>query len=461
MKKLTIIMFLLLFPISANCGISNVTILDQAYSISGSDLGSKSVPGPLAFDSFDGGTPGSQIAGNAMSGGGVWRNETYNTAPVYSADTRTANGLCSSHPLAGGTGVNHAPLWCDFAETNQSTIYVSFWTKFTYVLGSDSEWQLKYWRLTDGTSDVDTNTYFQDLWWTNRVPNLMGYFEFFLNPTNPEWPNYSIEQGYGDISLDYDKAPNEWHYYQFAIKQDAVNGSCLIWIDGQQVASETAMTTFETGEIVKSLTLGWYMGNNVGDGTASLYFDDVYIDNSWKRVEVGDNAIYANCTHREIQPAITWSDTGITGTFNQGSFETGDTVYVFVVDEEGVPSDGYPVTIGGEPSIANPVVEILTESGQTTTASILTITGTATADTGQTISGVTCSGQTVTPADGTWDEQSEAFTCLANLALGENTLVFIGSDGSRTGSDSITVTRIKKTSKINGSATIKNSTIHQ
>ena len=104
---------------------------------------------------------------------------------------------------------------------------------------------------------------------------------------------------------------------------------------------------------------------------------------------------------------------------------------------------------------------IITESGQTTTASILTITGTATADTGQTISGVTCSGQTVTPDDGTWDEQSEAFTCLANLALGENTLVFIGSDGTRTGQDSITVTRIKKTSKINGSATIKNATIHQ
>ena len=64
-----------------------------------------------------------------------------------------------------------------------------------------------------------------------------------------------------------------------------------------------------------------------------------------------------------------------------------------------------------------------------------------TGDTGQTISGVTCSGQTVTPDDGTWDEQEEAFTCLANLAIGENTLVFVGSDGTRSGSDSVTITR--------------------
>ena len=203
-----------------------------------------------------------------------------------------------------------------------------------------------------------------------------------------------------------------------------------------------------------------YWGN--GGGLAKFYIDDPYIQfGTQQRVEIGNAPVFANCTHREIQPALTWSDNGITGTFNQGSFEVGDTVYFFVIDENGIPSDGYPVTIGGEPSIADPIVEILTESGQTTTASVFTITGTATADTDQIISGVSCSGQTVTPDDGTWDEQSEAFTCLANLALGENTLVFIGSDGTRTGQDSITVARIKKTSKINGSATIKNATIHQ
>ena len=52
-----------------------------------------------------------------------------------------------------------------------------------------------------------------------------------------------------------------------------------------------------------------------------------------------------------------------------------------------------------------------------------------------------CYGQTVTPDDGAWDEQIESFTCLANLSIGENVLTFVGSDGTRTGNDSITITR--------------------
>ena len=92
------------------------------------------------------------------------------------------------------------------------------------------------------------------------------------------------------------------------------------------------------------------IGAGGGNGTLEkMYFDDIFIQfNTRARVEIGDASTWANCTHREIQPALTWSDTGITGPFNQGSFKTGDTVYIFVVDEDGIPSDGYPVTIGGE-----------------------------------------------------------------------------------------------------------------
>ena len=121
MKKLIALIFLTLYPVNAFCAMTDCSIAGTTYNIIGSGFGTKSVPGPLAFDTFDDGTAGSRIAGNEMSGGGVWRNETYNTAPVYSAATRTGSGLCSIHSLSGGTGVNHAPLWCDFAETNQPT----------------------------------------------------------------------------------------------------------------------------------------------------------------------------------------------------------------------------------------------------------------------------------------------------------------------------------------------------
>ena len=105
-----------------------------------------------------------------------------------------------------------------------------------------------------------------------------------------------------------------------------------------------------------------YWGN--GGGLAKFYIDDPYIQfGTQQRVEIGNNAVFENCTHREIQPALTWSDTGITGTFNRGSFEVGDTVYFFVVDENGVASDGYPVTIGGLPNTPSSITNTSVMSG--------------------------------------------------------------------------------------------------
>jgi len=62
---------------------------------------------------------------------------------------------------------------------------------------------------------------------------------------------------------------------------------------------------------------------------------------------VGDNAVYADCTHREIQIPSVWNDTDITATLNQGSLPDG-TAYIFVVDSDGVASAGAEVTLGGD-----------------------------------------------------------------------------------------------------------------
>lgn len=68
------------------------------------------------------------------------------------------------------------------------------------------------------------------------------------------------------------------------------------------------------------------------------------------------------------------------------------------------------------------------------------------------------SGQTVTPDDGTWDEQEESWTCsVVDLVLGPNVLEFIATDSEgQTGSDSVTVTRTQPGYSTRGSGyTIK------
>lgn len=77
--------------------------------------------------------------------------------------------------------------------------------------------------------------------------------------------------------------------------------------------------------------------------TIKMFFDSIYVDNSFARVEIGDAATYANSTHREIQPAASWSDGEITIDVNRGSFSGGQ-AYLFVVDESGNASPGYPIT---------------------------------------------------------------------------------------------------------------------
>lgn len=94
------------------------------------------------------------------------------------------------------------------------------------------------------------------------------------------------------------------------------------------------------------------------DNSVQLY-DEVYCDNSFQRVELGDNPVYANCTHREIQIPTAWAETQISGTLNMGSFGATDDLYMFVVDENNVVSAGFPITAR---SISKPTIYDVTRT---------------------------------------------------------------------------------------------------
>ena len=67
------------------------------------------------------------------------------------------------------------------------------------------------------------------------------------------------------------------------------------------------------------------------NGDNEMWIDDCYINKRWSRVEIGDNAVYNSCTHREIQDVTAWTDTDITITLNQGSFSAFNNQYIFFV----------------------------------------------------------------------------------------------------------------------------------
>ena len=76
-------------------------------------------------------------------------------------------------------------------------------------------------------------------------------------------------------------------------------------------------------------------------------FDEIYVDVTRARVEIGDAATFGAFTHREAQIPTAWSDGSVTFTVNQGSFADGSTAYLFVVDDTGAASAGRQIMFAG------------------------------------------------------------------------------------------------------------------
>ena len=67
----------------------------------------------------------------------------------------------------------------------------------------------------------------------------------------------------------------------------------------------------------ENVWVGQYLGHDADDlcagiGDSYAYWDDVYIDTTQARVEIGDAPTYAASRHREIQLPTAWSDSSIT-----------------------------------------------------------------------------------------------------------------------------------------------------
>jgi hypothetical protein len=73
----------------------------------------------------------------------------------------------------------------------------------------------------------------------------------------------------------------------------------------------------------------------------------MYVDNTRARVEIGNASTFAASTQREPQIPTAWSDNSISVNVNNGAFPSGSKVYLFVIDKNGVPSPGYPITLDG------------------------------------------------------------------------------------------------------------------
>ena len=97
----------------------------------------------------------------------------------------------------------------------------------------------------------------------------------------------------------------------------------------------------------EDIAFGGNYGWDGGNDTYYRYYGDIYIDNSFARVTIGNSENYDNCSHLELQISTAWSDSSIAININQGSFSNTETAYLFVVDADGNVSNACQIDFSG------------------------------------------------------------------------------------------------------------------
>lgn len=340
-------LILLLVPVfifaQSISSIEGTILHDESIVITGSSFGSKSPAAPIKFDDFDDGTDG-----QAVSTGGYWT--VSGTGDIdYEIDnqrhTNSTNNVINRLVPGTNDGYMYANTW----DNTKKKLFVSWWCKITMVsMDASDNWQLKLWRFSEGSAHADWPTWNHQTWWNTAGTSTSSDY--------CEWAGSDTWNGSGSLNVDVDKWMR-FHSYIEESDQNTANGNVYVYnyLDDNSSGSSIGTNKETVGtawpNYLQYVKFGYLITNNINAGhTAHTFWDDVYIDSTWARVEIGDNSVYANCKHREIQIPSAWAAGEITVTVNQGSFITDDTVYLFVIDADGTASSGYTLTVGGTPA---------------------------------------------------------------------------------------------------------------
>jgi len=321
----------------------------QTVTISGSGLGTKTQAAPMQFDDFEEGVNGAALT--TTSGTNGWTEIAASTGspsefPRYNRDAAHSGGL-GTHarfdpPVYNSSFNLYAPAKFRYG------MYLDAWLRYFRPANDTRSW--KPWDMY-GSSDGQG--------FGNPVIDWFGTCDGSL--TFAGYTDIASPSGFSrSMNATLDTFTGSMHHLQIWAKPNtptgASNGVIEILVDGTEVLAHDDMMFIGAGSTNTwaRLALGFYMSHDqqgqpgcispVGTGGA-MYWDDVYIDNTAARVELGNHPIYSECTHREIQIPTAWSDGSITFEVNRGSFAADDQAYLFVVNSNGMKSVGYPVTV--------------------------------------------------------------------------------------------------------------------
>jgi len=321
-------------PAPSVSSVSGTISHGESITISGSGFGSKSTAAPYKYDDFEDGSLGERVG----NGWYTWSNLS-DGWPIYSNAQKRATGKCErnaylQHDRAynstlGLTGLN-------WGYDRQA--YISCWYYCTLAGATTRNFKPLAWR-SGGAGE-----------WLNpkvrigMLPSANTGLAYVLGCEGQELAKTWTVGG--------DVMPNGWHRIEMWVDTGTSSsgdndGVCKGWRDLSQWWSLTGFEyDFSTADH-DNIYFASYFATDTGTPTPQMwwYYDEIYVDTTQSRVEVGNASTWSGCTHREIQIPSAWSSSSITVTVNQGTFADSSGAYLYVVDSDGnVNSSGYSIT---------------------------------------------------------------------------------------------------------------------
>jgi hypothetical protein len=299
-------------------------------TIEGAGFGSKDLAGPVLWDEFEGGALGTPIE-NQDAVYGTWQTGAGSSNPRYTADVKRVGTQSCLHPFSRSVYNSSLSLNLEFAKA-----YLDFWVYVdpideTYPDGLSRNW--KPFRLYGDSDQLQSGLTF-----LNGDTAAIGYFYESRGTRDTQWFTAGWPR-------------REWIHIQYWLELNDPgdsNGSFGVrWSDhstgdlGELRLTSAPMNQVRIGHYWATDPVPEWDYTNPG---ANVYNDSVYFDTSWARIEIGDRAVYDECTHREIQIAEEWSDHRVRFEPRRGTLPSG-THFVFVIDEQNVVRTTEPIEL--------------------------------------------------------------------------------------------------------------------
>ncbi len=295
------------------------------FILSGAGFGQRS-SSPVKWDSFDQGTSGSELSGWKLFRDNDSSGQSY---PKYS-NKRSRSGSLSGEGSFLGSQYNCSAY---IEGLDLPEIYVSYWVYIERVSGVASR-NVKLTRVISGIPTFNSGG--PSIGSTGFYAENQNWYSFNgVNSGDEKWGNLVTEGAWHRVEL-----------YGKISTPNVANGKRGYWMDHQEVDYDGSYMTLTSNSDATSygnVLLPFYVAHSPG-GSYKLYYDNVYIDSTRSRVEIGNAANWDECTLREVQIPTAWSNSSITLTANTNSFSNG-TAWVYVVDADGKVSPGLPITI--------------------------------------------------------------------------------------------------------------------